>query len=174
MMQHLHMKQPKSKPDPPSPQVSGLTLSQFDLLIKFEFIYHYFRLKGSVTLHFCFFFQKAFHPKVSTPVPISMATVTSPVVAAPSPPKPVAALSSPLKQAPVSSVSAPPTPVPMVTHPMSLSLGIPPSMVTSLSKPPTPQSHSQPSTPTGGGPMRRRVSDKCNLPISAGTSEGTT
>lgn len=103
-----------------------------------------------------------------------MATVTSPVVAAPSPPKPVAALSSPLKQAPVSSVSAPPTPVPMVTHPMSLSLGIPPSMVTSLSKPPTPQSHSQPSTPTGGGPMRRRVSDKCNLPISAGTSEGTT
>lgn len=134
MMQHLHMKQPKAKPDPPSP-------------------------------------QKAFHPKVSTPVPISMATVTSPVVAAPSPPKPVAALSSPLKQAPVSSVSAPPTPVPMVTHPMSLSLGIPPSMVTSLSKPPTPQSHSQPSTPTGGGPMRRRVSDKCNLPISAGTSE---
>lgn len=25
MMQHLHMKQPKAKPDPPSPQVSGLT-----------------------------------------------------------------------------------------------------------------------------------------------------
>ncbi|XP_061178799.1 forkhead box protein P1-like isoform X2 [Saccostrea echinata] len=114
--------------------------------------------------------QKTFHPKVSTPVPISMATVTPPV-AAPSPPRPVAALSSPLKQASVSSVSAPPTPVPMVTHPMSLSLGIPPSMVTSLSKPPTPQSHSQPSTPTGSGPMRRRVSDKCNLPISAGTSE---
>ena len=30
-------------------------------------------------------------------------------------------------------------------------------------------SQSQPTTPTGGlGPMRRRVSDKCNLPISAG------
>ncbi|XP_055998749.1 forkhead box protein P1-like isoform X2 [Ostrea edulis] len=115
--------------------------------------------------------QKSFHPKVSTPVPISMATVTPTSVTAPSPPKPIAALSSPLKQAAVSSVSAPPTPVPMVTHPMSLSLGIPPSMVTSLSKPPTPQSQSQPSTPTGGGPMRRRVSDKCNLPISAGTSE---
>lgn len=27
MMQHLHMKQPKAKPDPPSPQVSGLTSS---------------------------------------------------------------------------------------------------------------------------------------------------
>lgn len=25
MMQHLHMKQPKAKQDPPSPQVSGLT-----------------------------------------------------------------------------------------------------------------------------------------------------
>lgn len=59
-MQHLHMKQPKAKPDPPSPQVSGLTSSLFDLLIKFEFIYHYFRLKGSVTLHFCFFFSESF------------------------------------------------------------------------------------------------------------------
>lgn len=63
-MQHLHMKQPKAKPDPPSPQVSGLTSSLFDLLIKFEFIYYYFRLKGSVTLHFCFFFfRKLFIPK---------------------------------------------------------------------------------------------------------------
>ncbi|KAL4227130.1 Forkhead box protein P4 [Mactra antiquata] len=36
------------------------------------------------------------------------------------------------------------------------------------SGPGTLQSQSQPTTPTGGlGPMRRRVSDKCNLPISA-------
>lgn len=49
-------------------------------------------------------------------------------------------------------------------------LVIPPhtqSMMTSVSQPPTPQSQSQPATPTGLGPIRRRVSDKCNLPISA-------
>ena len=69
------------------------------------------------------------------------------------------------------SASAPPTPVSLVPHPMSLPIVIPPQLgPASISKPPTPQSHSmsQPSTPTSIGPMRRRVSDKCNLPISAG------
>ena len=44
----------------------------------------------------------------------------------------------------------------------------PPSMTSVTSHPSQNQSSSQPPTPTGLGVMRRRVSDKCNLPISAG------
>ncbi|XP_069142739.1 forkhead box protein P1-like isoform X3 [Argopecten irradians] len=89
----------------------------------------------------------------------------------PSPSKPVS--SSPLKlpHLPLSmSVSAPPTPAGLVANPMSLPLLIPPPLgQTPISKPSTPlsQASSLPTTPTSGGPMRRRVSDKCNLPISA-------
>lgn len=54
------------------------------------------------------------------------------------------------------------------------SAGLPPLVIppqNSLASTTLPhQSQSQPTTPTsaGIGPMRRRVSDKCNLPISAG------
>ncbi|KAK3101504.1 hypothetical protein FSP39_004074 [Pinctada imbricata] len=117
--------------------------------------------------------QKLVSQKMSSPVsPVSMTTLHS---APSSPPKPASIISSPLKLQPsmttISSVSAPPTPVALVSNPMSLPLGIAPPP--SMSKPPTPLSQaSQPATPTGGGgPMRRRVSDKSNLPISSGTSE---
>ncbi|KAJ8302344.1 hypothetical protein KUTeg_021331 [Tegillarca granosa] len=110
-------------------------------------------------------------PKSSPSPPLS------PQESIPSPNKIIAlptAMTSPVKMHQphlTLSVSAPPTPVSVVSNPM-LPLVIPPpppSLHTSISKPPTPQSQpsSQPSTPTNGGPMRRRVSDKCNLPISA-------
>ncbi|OWF45679.1 forkhead box protein P1-like isoform X2 [Mizuhopecten yessoensis] len=87
----------------------------------------------------------------------------------PSPNKMVTVSSSPLKLSHL-SVSAPPTPVGLVGNPMSLPLLIPPPLgQTPISKPSTPlsQASSLPTTPTSAGPMRRRVSDKCNLPISA-------
>lgn len=61
------------------------------------------------------------------------------------------------------SASAPPTPLPLVTNQIPLPSIIPPQ----LGHPRQSTSLSQPSTPTSIGPMRRRVSDKCNLPISA-------
>ncbi|XP_033745372.1 forkhead box protein P1-like isoform X2 [Pecten maximus] len=91
----------------------------------------------------------------------------------PSPNKSLTVSSNPLKLShlPLSmSVSAPPTPVGLVGNPMSLPLLIPPPLgQTPVSKPSTPlsQASSLPTTPTSAGPMRRRVSDKCNLPISA-------
>ncbi|KAK3589495.1 hypothetical protein CHS0354_030618 [Potamilus streckersoni] len=53
----------------------------------------------------------------------------------------------------------------LIPPPSTLSNTI--AMSTSMSS--HQQSSSQPTTPTGLGPMRRRVSDKCNLPISAGS-----
>ncbi|CAC5419517.1 FOXP2_4 [Mytilus coruscus] len=102
--------------------------------------------------------------------PQSTSTLSS--LSVPSPPKMTSVITSPTKILPSlhMSASAPPTPVSLVSHPISLPIVIPPQLGhTSISKPPTPQSHSmsQPSTPTSIGPMRRRVSDKCNLPISA-------
>lgn len=102
--------------------------------------------------------------------PLSTSTFSS--LSVPSPPKMTSVITSPTKIQPSlhMSLSAPPTPVSLVSHPISLPIVIPPQMgPASISKPPTPQSHSmsQPSTPTSIGPMRRRVSDKCNLPISA-------
>ena len=102
--------------------------------------------------------------------PLSTSTLSS--MSVPSPPKMTSVITSPTKIQPSvhMSASAPPTPVSLVPHPMSLPIVIPPQLgPASISKPPTPQSHSmsQPSTPTSIGPMRRRVSDKCNLPISA-------
>ena len=103
--------------------------------------------------------------------PLSTSTLSS--LSIPSPPKMTSVITSPTKLQPNlhMSASAPPTPVSLVSHPISLPIVIPPQLgPASISKPPTPQSHSmsQPSTPTSIGPMRRRVSDKCNLPISAG------
>lgn len=73
------------------------------------------------------------------------------------------------------------TPVSMVSSPIMAvppSLRPPPHVSTQVTQ---SSSSSLPSTPTGdvcahsrssadgGGPVRRRVSDKCNIPISAGT-----
>ncbi|KAL3851996.1 hypothetical protein ACJMK2_015685 [Sinanodonta woodiana] len=55
------------------------------------------------------------------------------------------------------------TPTLLIPPPSTLSTSI--AMSTSMSS--HQQSSSQPTTPTGLGPMRRRVSDKSNLPISA-------
>ena len=109
--------------------------------------------------------------------------MTSPVR---SPPKPQSLpVSSPKSHLPVVTISTIPNPVtsslPLpsghpVTAPLPVSIGLPPlvippqSLMTPVSKSPTlqSQSSSQPVTPTALGPIRRRVSDKCNLPISAG------
>ncbi|XP_064604865.1 forkhead box protein P1-like isoform X3 [Liolophura sinensis] len=55
--------------------------------------------------------------------------------------------------------------------PSAVSLVSTPLMMTPSSQPSTPQTHLNPASlqsPSAAGPIRRRVSDKCNLPISAG------
>ena len=123
-------------------------------------------------LHEFFLFQMT-SPRMTSPVgspakPLSL-PVSSPKTYLP-----------PFTVAPMTSATSglPPASSTPVTSGLSLSSGLPPlvippqSLLTSVSKPPTPQSQppSQPVTPTGLGPIRRRVSDKCNLPISAGKS----
>ncbi|KAL5013146.1 hypothetical protein ScPMuIL_007416 [Solemya velum] len=82
--------------------------------------------------------------------------------------------SPPVVPAPVKTEHVTPS-VTMAAHPPPLILPSSSTMPligvhpTSISQPATPKSQppSKPPTPTSAGPMRRRVSDKCNLPISA-------
>ncbi|XP_050412701.1 forkhead box protein P1 isoform X2 [Patella vulgata] len=120
------------------------------------------------------------HLHMKPPPPSSSSQLSPPCHgSAPHTPHHIAAPTEP-KQRPISPLNTPMLSNHVVSLPQltaALPVSIPalplPSPTMTLTLPTTPtsqissQSMSQPQTPTSAGPIRRRVSDKCNLPISA-------